>query len=144
MQISGMEKVFAGSNYNEKNEIDSLAVLKGERISYQILYTRLDNGENQELKVSADCDSWIGIQLIDVKLVPANIDAGAYEIRLNFTNSEITETKTMKLSVINCVFPEQKLIYTQWFHADCIADYYDIDVFSGEHWSMIDKFVKTQ
>lgn len=192
LQISGMEKVFADTDYNEKKEIDSLTVLKGERISYQILYTRLDNGENQELKVSASCDPRIRIQLRDVKLVPAyavfkgiehddfferktaglypdvlepnkgtikcsecthalyvtcntpeNIDAGVYEISLNFTNGEITEAKTMKLSVINCVLPEQNLIYTQWFHADCIADYYNMDVFSEEHWNMIDKFVKT-
>ena len=192
MQISGMEKVFADTVYKDKKEIESLTVLKGERISYQILYTRIDDGENQELEVSVDCDSRIGIQLRDVGLVPAyavykgsehddfferksaglypdvlepnkgsikcsecthalyvtcsvpeNIDAGTYEISLKFSNGENAEIKIMKLSVINCILPQQETIYTQWFHTDCIADYYNMDVFSEEHWDMVEKFVKT-
>ncbi len=191
MQISGMEKIFADTDYKEKTEIDSLTVLKGERISYQILYTRLDNGENQEFEVSVDCDKCIEIQLRDVKYVPAfttfkgieyddffertapglypdvlepnkgtikcsecthalyitcsipeNIDAGLYEITIKFSSGEDTEIKKMNLSVINCVLPKQEFIYTQWFHTDCIADYYNMEVFSEEHWEMTEKFIK--
>ena len=32
------------------------------------------------------------------------------------------------------VLPKQDLMVTEWFHGDCIADYYQIPVFSETHW----------
>ena len=32
---------------------------------------------------------------------------------------------------------------TQWFHCDCLADYYRVPVFSEEHWRIIENFVRT-
>lgn len=40
------------------------------------------------------------------------------------------------------VLPEQKLLHTQWFHADCLAEYYGIDVWSEEHWRIVENHVK--
>lgn len=37
--------------------------------------------------------------------------------------------------------PEQRLIHTEWFHADCLADYYQVPVFSEAHWNIIEHFV---
>ena len=38
-QISSLCKVFLDDDYNNHREIDEITALKGERISYQILYT---------------------------------------------------------------------------------------------------------
>ena len=32
---------------------------------------------------------------------------------------------------------------TEWFHADCLASYYRVPVFSKEHWRIIEEFIKT-
>lgn len=37
----------------------------------------------------------------------------------------------------------QKLIRTEWFYVDCLADYYHVQVFSEEHWKIIEHFVAT-
>lgn len=34
--------------------------------------------------------------------------------------------------------PAQKLIHTEWFHADCVADYYHTEVFGEEHWRALE------
>lgn len=39
--------------------------------------------------------------------------------------------------------PPQELIHTEWFHADCLADYYKVPVFSEEHWRVIENFIDT-
>ncbi len=39
-----------------------------------------------------------------------------------------------QIEVIDAVLPKQQLIVTEWFHGDCIADYYKIPVFSETHW----------
>jgi len=74
-----------------------------------------------------------------------DIKAGTYPITVTMTDEKnnICENKTFYLEVINAVLPEQELIFTQWFHADCIAKYYDIETFGEEHWVMLEKFIKT-
>ena len=38
--------------------------------------------------------------------------------------------------------PEQKLLHTQWFHADCLAEYYGVEVWSEEHWRIVENHIK--
>ncbi|MDR0451112.1 MAG: DUF4091 domain-containing protein [Treponema sp.] len=46
------------------------------------------------------------------------------------------------LDVLGEALPPQKLLHTQWFHTDCLADYYKTGVFSEEHWRIIDAFME--
>jgi len=41
------------------------------------------------------------------------------------------------------VLPKQKTQHTEWFHADCLADYYRVDVWSEEHWRIVENFIAT-
>lgn len=77
--------------------------------------------------------------------VPKSIKADNYDITISIQNAEkgVNCSQTMKLKVINAVLPEQKLIYTQWFHADCIANYFNVPVFSDIHWKITDNFMAT-
>ncbi|MBS4197404.1 DUF4091 domain-containing protein [Lederbergia citri] len=50
--------------------------------------------------------------------------------------------QSIKFRVIPYQLPEQTLIHTQWFHTDCLANYYGVDVFSDEHWRIIDNFLR--
>ena len=70
---------------------------------------------------------------------------GNYPITITLADSKnkLSESKTFYLEVIDAQLPEQKLIFTQWFHADCIAKYYNVDAFSEEHWVLLEKFIKT-
>ena len=45
--------------------------------------------------------------------------------------------------MIQAELPEQKLLHTEWFHTDCLATLYNVEVFSGEHWRRIEQFVQT-
>ena len=42
------------------------------------------------------------------------------------------------LTVVGADLPEQKLTYTQWFYADCIASYYGVPVYSQRHWELLE------
>lgn len=78
---------------------------------------------------------WITVDL------DGSVEGGIYPIDITFSDEQGSETKRMELEVIPALLPPQKLIFTQWFYADCIADYYKIPVFSEEHWELIDKFM---
>ncbi len=70
---------------------------------------------------------------------------GKYPCKITFSNEEegICETKTFIIEIIDASLPEQKLIYTQWFHGDCIAGYYNEEIFSESHWLHLENFIKT-
>ena len=50
-------------------------------------------------------------------------------------------SKTMTLEVLPVTLPAQKLIFTQWFYADCIAVAHNVDIYSEKHWELIDKYM---
>lgn len=80
---------------------------------------------------------WITVDL------PKNTDAGDYEIKIKLKkDGEIISENIFGLHVINAVLPEQKLIYTQWFHSDSIANYYKVPVFCEEFWTLVESFIK--
>ena len=91
------------------------------------------------LSLASTCllSAWVEIE------IPENIESGEYELTIaldaeNFGKSE----NTVKIEVINANLPEQTLYFTQWFHADCIAQYYDVDVWSEKHWAAVENFAR--
>lgn len=79
---------------------------------------------------------WVNIR------VPVDFPAGKHEISFSIDGAEEFYTSSFVLDVIPAVLPEQKLLYTEWFYADCIADRYKVPVYSEEHWELIGKFIK--
>lgn len=75
--------------------------------------------------------------------VPKGFKAGTYPITFRFEAEETVKSVTFELKIIAADLPEQETIYTQWFHADCIADFFNVPVFSEKHWQLIENFVKT-
>lgn len=49
------------------------------------------------------------------------------------------QTLTFTLNVLDATLPKQTLIHTEWFHTDCLADYYHVPVFSEAHWDVIEE-----
>lgn len=77
--------------------------------------------------------------------VPVDFPAGTYcvEIRCNdIDTKEPIFIKKMEIEVCNKEILPQSLIYTRWFYADCIADYHGVEVYSEEHWRLIEEYIK--
>lgn len=48
----------------------------------------------------------------------------------------------MTAEILNTALPELKIRHTEWFHCDCLAEYYGVEVFSERHWEIIENFVR--
>lgn len=80
---------------------------------------------------------WVTVEL------PKELNAGDYDIKIKLLrDGEELGENIFSLHVIDAVLPEQRLIYTQWFHSDGIANYYKVPVFSEEFWSLVESFMK--
>ncbi|ASK62227.1 hypothetical protein CFK37_08660 [Virgibacillus phasianinus] len=82
---------------------------------------------------------WITVNLDE------KIQAGSKQINVLFEkeSGELLGEEVFDLEVIPASLPEQQLICTQWFHADCLATHYNVDIFSEEHWERIDQYMQT-
>lgn len=73
----------------------------------------------------------------------AEVPAGRHTIGIVFEtdSGETLGRADFELEVLPVRLPEQELVCTQWFHTDCIATYYGLEVFGEEHWRRIEQFV---
>ena len=99
---------------------------------------------DQEHLLSASADSYQSLWFT-VNENGEPINPGQYEITVSFYragNRECLATETLELEIIGAAMPEQELIYTSWFHCDCLADLYDVEVFSDRHFEIIRSFAE--
>ncbi len=76
--------------------------------------------------------------------IPENFSAGLYSLKVSFYNvlsNELLAEKTVTLDIVDAVLPKQDLIYTCWFHNDSLCTYYDVPVFSDEHWKIAENYI---
>lgn len=92
-------------------------------------------------KVYIRSNQWSSLW-VDVKLTE-EIPAGEYEIEIQLLkeNAVIGSAKK-KITVIGVSLPKLSIMHTEWFHADCLADYYQVEVFSEEHWKLLENYFK--
>lgn len=81
---------------------------------------------------------------IEVRIAK-DAQAGDYPLRLLLLDTDGGELKrvTVMLHIVRAVLPEQDLIHTEWFHSDCLADYYHVPVFSERYWEITENFMRT-
>lgn len=97
--------------------------------------------EGQEVKaIAAQWRSlWIDIEVNDLAL------AGEYKLQIDLMTQEgaLLRHFCTPIQILPVELPMQELIHTEWFHADCLADYYHVAVFSKMHWEIIENFIKS-
>ncbi len=97
----------------------------------------LADGANGHLRVNLGRWNalWIDVQCEN---------AGKHPIEIVFKALDETVVASVctDVEILNALLPEQKLIRTNWFHADCLANYYNVSVFSERHWEIVENFVK--
>ncbi len=93
-------------------------------------------------KVSVGMDvlssAWVEIS------IPEDMPAGEYETVFTLDGGERGRAECrLTVEVIAATLPSEDIYFTQWFHADCLANYYNVDVWSEKHWQIVESFVKT-
>ena len=74
-----------------------------------------------------------------------NLEAGEYEIKIRIETIDGIYIREIPFTVeiLPASLPVAEHIYTNWFYADCIADYYEVEPFSDKHFGICENFIKT-
>jgi Domain of unknown function (DUF4091) len=85
--------------------------------------------------------SWHSIW-VDFK-VESPQDARSHQVHLAIrdTFDEALFTCELEIEILRAQLPPLDIIQTHWFHCDGLATYYDLEVFSEEHWKVIENFL---
>ncbi|MBE6987025.1 MAG: DUF4091 domain-containing protein [Ruminococcaceae bacterium] len=77
---------------------------------------------------------------LEVEIPKSFSGTSTLSITITEPETKATVTQSVEISVIAADLPEQKLLFTQWFYADCLASYYNVPVWSEEHWRIVENF----
>jgi hypothetical protein len=102
--------------------------------------------------IFAICDRMLESLWIDIE-IPEDMKAGEYDlssdiifveeqVSLGQGECELRASASVKIEVIGATLPKQKLMHTEWFYTDCLAQYYNVPVWSERHWEIIENFAK--
>ena len=109
------------------------------------LLTPLANGNR-----FAICDRMLESLWIDID-IPKDFAAGVYDLSVRVDLNDLPPRETVvgvaeasvAIDVIGANLPEQSLIHTEWFYTDCLASYYNVEVWSERHWEIIENYAAT-
>lgn len=73
---------------------------------------------------------------------PSEDISGTFPINITVTAGNVSVEKTFTLTVLDYSLPEQELLFTNWFHNDCLCTYYGVEIFSDEYWRIAENFIK--
>lgn len=69
-------------------------------------------------------------------LKPAEVD-----VCLTLVSDEEEMSATFTLGIIPTSLPQQTLIHTEWLHTDCLAAYYELEVFEERYWQLVEAYI---
>ena len=75
--------------------------------------------------------------------IPKDFEAGEYPLYFAFTVGKEKRSIKVMVQVEDLAIEKNDLIFTQWFHCDCIADAHNVKVFSQKHWKLMENYIKT-
>ena len=76
--------------------------------------------------------------------VPLDMKPGTYEIKISLyhrAKQYDVATAVYTVEVLNARLPEQTFLSGHWFHYDCLATHYGVEVFSKRHWEIIESYL---
>lgn len=95
------------------------------------------NGEFPLLNAQLKC-LWLSTTISD------SLCVGEHKLTVVLKDAEgaTLATHTLTLDLIGLFLPKLDMPITQWFHCDCLANYYRVEVWSEEHWRIVENFAR--
>ncbi len=99
--------------------------------------------EGEDVMLFAYNDSWQALWFC-LNEDGGALPAGRFTVRLELFSrfGEKMGEETLPVMVLEAALPAQTLVYTNWFHYDCLADWYGAELFSERYFEIMRDFVR--
>ena len=90
-------------------------------------------------EITVEKDKWYSLW---IEASPDGKYTGKNSVTVDI-NGDVTAHAEVAIEIINADLPKQELVYTNWYHADCLCNYYSVEPFTDEFWRINGNFIKT-
>ena len=132
-EITAVTEIYSSYAIDKENCGDILLVNNGDAGFYPDLLDTF--GGELQLKKDETRALWVNIDT-------ENLKPDTYSVSFSILEDGKETVLTASVRVLAAKLPSQELIHINWFHSDCLASYYKVEVFSEKHWEIVDNFVK--
>lgn len=75
--------------------------------------------------------------------VPENYNAGIYTAVFSVSDGDgnLLAEQSIEIEICDVVLPTYDFYHTEWLHCDCLAEYYNVEVFSDTYFKIVERFV---
>ena len=73
---------------------------------------------------------------------PETYKSGEHKIKITINTKGQSFEKEFTLKIIDKELPPQQILYTNWFHNDCLLTYYGVEIFSERYWKIAENYIK--
>lgn len=77
-----------------------------------------------------------------VEYSPTKGATGKKKITLKLNAGEEAFERAFTLNIIDKELPKQDILFTNWFHNDCLCTYYNVEVFSDKYWEIVENYIR--
>ncbi|MBR3766797.1 MAG: DUF4091 domain-containing protein [Clostridia bacterium] len=70
------------------------------------------------------------------------LSAGTYTAVISVSDGKEEIHLEAQIKILKTKLPKQELIHINWFHSDCLATYYGVEIMSEEYWRITESFIK--
>ncbi len=101
----------------------------------------LENGVEHTLNATRDMQS----MLVTLNPEGIELDAGKYTVNITMrelSGLETTDIASLEIEVVDARLPEQDFYVTNWFHVDCLCDFYGCEPYSDRFYMIFKTFVR--
>lgn len=92
----------------------------------------------EKINVSKFTADYSGMNSVWIQIGADSLPDGNHKISI----SNGKENCCININIINAFLPEQELIYTNWFHTDCLMSIYGFEAFSDEYWRVTENYLE--
>lgn len=82
-------------------------------------------------------------QSIWFEVSPCGNCIGNNTLEITLVCGENRQSKKIDIEVINAELPRQSLVHTNWYHSDCLCNYYGFEALSEDFWKVNESFIRT-
>ncbi len=104
------------------------------RTEFPDLLSPIEEGEKIKIPAGEYHSIWVEVTL--------NSDTyGEKEIEINLSGNGFEKKEKFSLNIIEAALPQQGILYTNWFHNDCLLTYYGVEAFSEDYWRIVKNYI---
>lgn len=84
---------------------------------------------------------WRSIWITITNPIAFRGQTNSLNLTLKNQRGEVLANEDFYIEILDLELPTQNLIHTEWLHTDCLASYYDTEVFSDKYWDLVEAYI---